>query len=106
MIGPELEDYNHPTKLLLERLECLALQTTYEIDLPLYALSANNLIIPSVKLDLKQFEPKIKANAWPKVNNNTSKVKQCYMFVTTFPSSNSRILVFTKSASTHVFFIL
>ncbi|CAG8678162.1 15643_t:CDS:2 [Dentiscutata erythropus] len=88
MIGPELEDYNHPPKLLLERLECLALRTTYETDLPFrvnYLLSCirrgvdhqplcNQL---SVELDLKQFELEIEANAWSKVNNNTSKVKQC-----------------------------
>ncbi|CAG8728362.1 3811_t:CDS:2, partial [Racocetra persica] len=41
----ELEDYNRmQSKLLLERLECLARQTSHNIKLPLYALSADNLI--------------------------------------------------------------
>ncbi|CAG8729989.1 24066_t:CDS:10, partial [Dentiscutata erythropus] len=48
MIDPdkwELEDYNCISpKLLLERLECLARRTTHKIDLPLYALSVDNLV--------------------------------------------------------------
>ncbi|KAF0511310.1 e3 ubiquitin-protein ligase [Gigaspora margarita] len=47
MAGPskwELEDYNRmPSDLLLERLECLAPRTMYPLDLPLYALSADNI---------------------------------------------------------------
>ncbi|CAG8842712.1 4540_t:CDS:2, partial [Gigaspora margarita] len=48
MSGPskwELEDYNRmPPNLLLERLESLARRTMYPLDLPLYALSADNII--------------------------------------------------------------
>ncbi|KAF0498185.1 e3 ubiquitin-protein ligase [Gigaspora margarita] len=41
----ELEDYNRmASNLLLERLECLARRTMYHLDLPLYALSADNII--------------------------------------------------------------
>ncbi|CAG8812065.1 26950_t:CDS:2, partial [Dentiscutata erythropus] len=48
MAGPskwELDDYNRmASNLLLEKLECLARRTMYHIDLPLYALSADNII--------------------------------------------------------------
>ncbi|CAG8732687.1 37525_t:CDS:10, partial [Gigaspora margarita] len=48
MAGPskwELKDYNQmPSNLSLERLECLARRTMYLLDLPLYALSADNTI--------------------------------------------------------------
>ncbi|RIB30677.1 hypothetical protein C2G38_2151967 [Gigaspora rosea] len=41
----ELKDYNQmPPKLLLKMLEGLVHQTTHEIDPPLYALSADNLV--------------------------------------------------------------
>ncbi|KAF0487085.1 e3 ubiquitin-protein ligase [Gigaspora margarita] len=41
----ELDDYNRmPPKLLLEILEYLARRTTHVIDLPLYALSTDNLV--------------------------------------------------------------
>ncbi|RIB16990.1 hypothetical protein C2G38_2038117 [Gigaspora rosea] len=41
----ELEDYNRmPSNLLLEKLECLARRTMYPLDLPMYALSADNII--------------------------------------------------------------